>query len=378
MPAGAMRLRLASLLGIFLIAAHLPYSSGAVEKLSPAGSMQNARAGHTASLLPDGSVLIAGGFAGSGAESRPYASTELFDPASGVFHPGRDMTLPRSGHAAVTLKDGRILLVGGWSGTSGVTSTAEIYDAGSHRFSRAGSMAAARGECTATLLADGTVLVAGGVNGSQQALSTAEIFDPRTNSFSSAGSMLVPRSQHTATLLNDGSVLIAGGGSCDCLSKTIHRSVELYEPSARTFISVGGLSTARYKHMAVLLGDGRVLVAGGSDARDWRGVLSSAELYVPSSRSFKRLAPMNESRFKLPQGAVRLESGDVLIAGGAPSAELFRAKEGDFIAVAGGFEAARYFASATLLDDGRVLVVGGYSQGDAGLPATSRAWIYRP
>ena len=200
--------RLASLLWIFLISAHSPaYSSSVVGKVSPAGSMQNARASHTASLLPDGSVLIAGGFAGSGAESRPYASTELFDPASAVFRPGPDMTIPRSGHAAVTLKDSRILLVGGWSGTSGVTNTAEIYDPVSHRFSRAGNMAYARGECTATLLADGKVLVTGGVNRNEQALSTAEIFDPRTNSFSSAGSMLVPRAQHTATLLRDGSVL---------------------------------------------------------------------------------------------------------------------------------------------------------------------------
>jgi hypothetical protein len=286
------------------------------------------------------------------------------------------MTIPRSGHAAVTLKDSRILLVGGWSGTSGVTDTAEIYDPVSHRFSRAGSMAFARGECTATLLPDGKVLVTGGVNRNEQALSTAEIFDPRTNSFSSAGSMLVPRAQHTATLLRDGSVLITGGGSCDCPSKTVHRTVELYEPSVGKFISVGSLSAARYKHMAVLLGDGKVLVAGGSDARDWRGLLSSAELYDPSSRSFQRLPPMNASRFKFPQGAVRLQSGDVFIAGGAPSAEMYRAKERDFAAVTGGFEAARYFASATLLDDGRVLVVGGYSQGNAGLPATSRAWIY--
>ena len=86
---------------------------------------------------------------------------------------------------------------------------------------------------------------------------------------------------------------------------------------------------------------------------------------------------MHASRFKFPQAAVRLQSGDVLIAGGAPIAEVFRPGKRSFVTVPSGFE-ARYFASATLLDDGEVLVVGGYSQGAAGLPATSRAWLYRP
>ena len=87
---------------------------------------------------------------------------------------------------------------------------------------------------------------------------------------------------------------------------------------------------------------------------------------------------MNASRFKFPYAAIRLPSGDVFVAGGAEFPEVFRSKERIFVNVAEGFEAARYFASATLLDDGRVLVVGGYSQEANGLPATSRAWLYHP
>lgn len=371
--------RLALLHGIFLTFSQFPsFPSRVANTLSPTGSMQNPRASHTASLLRDGSVLIAGGFAGSGFERRPYVSTEIFDPTSGAFHPGPDMTVPHFGHAAVALKDKRILLVGGWSGVLGVTNRAEVYDPTNHRFSPVGSMAVARGECTATLLQDGKVLVTGGVDRNERALSSAELFDPRTNSFSSVASMMVPRSQHTATALPDGSVLIIGGGSCDCPSKTVYRAVELYDPSVGKFIPVGSLSAARYKHTAVLLADGKVLVAGGSDARDWRGLLSSAELYDPSSRSFQSLPPMNAARFKFPQAALRLPSGDVFIAGGAPFAELFRPKEQAFITVSGGFGAAHYFASSTLLTDGRVLVVGGYSQAAGGLPATSGAWLYRP
>lgn len=370
---------LTSLLSIFLISGHSRSSRTRVRAgLWSTGSMLHPRASHTASLLPDGTVLIAGGFAGSGSESRPYTSTEFFDPASGTFRPGPDMTVARLGHAAVVLKDRRILLVGGWSGSSGVTSTAEIYDPATHRFSRSGNMTVARGECTATLLQDGRVIVTGGVDRDQRALSSAEIFDPGSNSFSSAASMMVPRGQHTATLLPDGTVLIIGGGSCDCPSKIVYRETELYEPSAGKFVPVGTLNAARYKHTAVLLSNGKVLVAGGSDARDWRGQLASAELYNSSSRSFQSLPDMHAPRFKFPQAAIRLQSGDVLIAGGAPFGELFRPGEQRFVALPAQFGSARYFASATLLDDGRVLIAGGYSQGASGLPATPHAWLFRP
>ena len=369
----------ALVLSILLISARPPSFANRVSgMLSPIGSMQHPRASHTASLLPDDTVLVAGGFAGSGSESRPYISTELFNPASGTFNTGPDMNVARSGHAAVVLKDNRVLLVGGWSGPLGVTNTAEIYDPDTRRFSRVGSMAVARGECTATLLQDGKVLITGGVDQHDKALSSAEVFDPRTNSFSSAPAMSVPRGQHTATLLIDGTVLITGGGSCDCPSKTVYHSAELYVPSLGKFLSVGDLAAERYKHAAVLLADGQVLVAGGSDARDWRGQLSSAELYDPSSRSFRSLPSMNASRFKFPNAAVRLQSGDVLIAGGAALPEIFRSKQRAFITVNAGLEAACYFASATLLNDGNVLVVGGYSEGKGGLPATARAWLYRP
>lgn len=368
--------RFAPLLASFLVSVPVSSTSSRVANgLLPTGSMQKARASHTASLLRDGRVLIAGGFAGSGYEHYPYTSTELFDPASSAFHPGPEMTIPRSGHAAVTLKDGRILLLGGWS-DSGVTNKAEVYDPVKHGFSAVGKMAVARGECTATLLQDGRVLVTGGVDHDDRALSSAEIFDPHTNSFSSIATMNLPRAQHTATMLRDGDVLIAGGSSCDCRSKTVYREAELYDPSAGKFIAVG-LSASRYKHAAVLLTDGKVLLAGGSDARDWRGLLSSAELYDPVSRSFESLPAMNLSRFKLPNAAARLQNGEVFIAGGASVAELFRPKERTFVKVNGGFESARYFSSTTMLNDGRVLVVGGYSDGPA-MPATSRAWLYRP
>lgn len=288
------------------------------------------------------------------------------------------MTAPRSGHAAVVLTDNRVLLAGGWSGTSGVTNTAEVYDPATRRFSRVGSMAAARGECTATLLRDGRVLVTGGVGHDERALATAEIFDPRTNAFTAATPMNAARSQHTATPLNDGRVLIAGGGSCDCGSKTVYRSAEIYDPAAGKFVPAGNLSGARYKHTAVLLADGKVLVAGGSDARDWRGLLASAELYDPSTQSFQTVPAMNSARFKLPQAAVRLANGDVFIAGGAAFPEVFRARDRVFRAGGEGFGSARYFASATVLKDGRVLVAGGYATEEGGLPATQQAWIYRP
>lgn len=342
------------------------------------GSMHTARASHTATLLPDGMVLIAGGFGGSGTESHPYASAELFDPASGSFRPGPAMVVARSGHAAAKLADGRVLLVGGWSGGAGVTKTAEVYDPAKGSFTAVGEMTAARGEATATPLRDGRVLITGGVDREDRALASTEIFDPRTNTFSPGPAMTVPRGQHTATALADGSVLLVGGGSCDCAGKVVYASAERFDPATGKFTPVGNLSTGRYKHTAVLLADGRVLVAGGSDARDWKGLLASAEVYDPASHSFRALPSMSGARFKFPDGAVRLQDGEVLLAGGAAVPEVFIPGEGKFVPVQGSLESPRYFACATLLRDGRVLVVGGYSEGPTGLPSTTKAWLYRP
>src|SRR5580693_10213778 len=124
--------------------------------------MHIARASHTSTLLPNGKVLIAGGFAGSGTEYNPYRSAELYDPSSGTFESVAEMSVGRSGHTATLLKNGEVLIVGGWTGRYDLRSSAEIYDPAANTFTSTGNLIVERAGNTATLLAGGRVLVAGG------------------------------------------------------------------------------------------------------------------------------------------------------------------------------------------------------------------------
>lgn len=354
-------------------------SSIAVGTVTQIGSMHVARASHTATLLPNGKVLIAGGFAGSGAEGSPYASAEIYDPASGRFTPTASMTARRSGHTATQLKNGKILITGGWTGRYDAHGTAELFDPATEIFTPTGSMVVQRAGNTATLLPDGKVLVAGGVDRNENALASAEIYNPATGLFTLTGNMSQPRGAHTATLLKNGKVLIAGGGSGHYPSETVYRSAELYDPATGAFTPAGEMTVVRHKHAAVLLPNGKVLVVGGSNNRDWRGEYSSAELYDPAHGTFQATGSMSLVRFKLPSAAVLLHNGKVLVAGGGERAEVYDPATEMFSTAAGNLGAARFFASATLLANGQALITGGYFNApDGGLPSTANAWIYEP
>lgn len=173
------------------------------------GSMATGRVGHTATLLASGEVLIAGGL--TTASSDPVATAEVYNPASGVFSPTTgSMTAARAGHTATILQDGRVLITGGFSDqTLAGVATAEIYDPATHSFAVTGSMALARWSHTATLLPNGTVLVVGGEGVSSNI--TAEVYDPLAGSFQPLGFTQSPRSAHSATLLQNGKVIVIGG-----------------------------------------------------------------------------------------------------------------------------------------------------------------------
>ena len=178
------------------------------------------------------------------------------------------------------------------------------------------------------------------------------------------------RISHTATLLGDGRVLIVGGRG-----ERVNASAEIYDPKTTRFTETGSLATARYKHTAGLLPDGRVLIAGGSDERDWHGKLSSAEIYDPRTGKFTATSSMNDSRFKLPDEAVVLASGRLLIAGGSKHVEIFDPVGAKFQVAPGEMSDARHFMTETKLRDGSVLLAGGYPDNDQ---ATAQTWIYRP
>jgi WD40 repeat protein len=344
-------------------AAPSPVRVGSVASATP---MLQPRSGHTATLLPDGRVLIAGGMRRN---QDFYRSAELYDPATGSFHTTGEMGIARVGHTAVLLRSGKVLIAGGWIG-HGCTDSAELYEPASGKFTMISSMKARRGHATATLLPDGDVLITGGADhDSPGGISSAELFHASTLTFEPVASMHQARVSHTATLLNDGMVLIVGGRG-----ENVTASAELFDVKTKQFMLTGSLSTARYKHTAGLLPDGRVLIAGGSDERDWRGTLSSAEIYDPRTGRFSPTSPLHDSRFKLPEVAVQLASGQLLIAGGSTQVEIYDPATGTFFTASGLMNDARHFMSETKLKDGSVLLAGGYPDNDQ---ATAQTWIYR-
>jgi WD40 repeat protein len=353
-------------------------ASSRAGSVSEAAHMQIARASHSSTLLPDGRVLIAGGFGGSGTESNPYRSTEIYDPRSGSFQPGGDMTIGRTGHTATLLKSGKLLIAGGWTGRYNVRRSAELYDPATGVFTPTGDMVIERAGNTAALLPDGRVLIVGGEDRSEDALASAELYDPATGKFIRTGDMTEPRGEATATALRNGKVLIVGGGSGHYPSQNVYRSAELYDPATGKFTSTGQMSVGRHKHAAVLLASGKVLVVGGSDNRDWHGEYSSAEIYDPATGAFSATGSMSTSRFKLPYAAALLSNGTVLVAGGGSFAEIYDETKGSFSKVDGTLGAARFFASATVLPDGKTLITGGYAETGGSLPSTADAWIYKP
>jgi hypothetical protein len=326
------------------------------------GSMKSARDGHTATLLPNGSVLVAGGHATG--EPGSFVSAELYDPATGAFSPTGSMAQPRMGHTATTVqRDGgvRVLIVGGFDDTSQkTTSLAELYDPTTGTFTAAGSLSQARFGQTATLLADGRVLIAGGQSRAL-ALNSVEVYDPKTGTFTPTGPMAQSRFGQTATLLPNGQVLVAGGYNA---SQMWLASAELYDPATGKFSPAGNMETPRVFHAAIALADGRVLMAGGSGKPGFGGSLASVEIYDSATGKFSPTGSMTSPRSW--HSASLLRDGRVLVAGGQndknsgflSSADIFDPGTDKFTATVS-MTAARSNQTATLLSDGRTLVVGG-------------------
>lgn len=308
--------------------------------------------------LADGRALIVGGrILGP---NNMVAAADLFDPATGMFSSTGGMNVPRSGFSATTLGNGSVLVAGGETAPAcgAMTASAELYQPGTGSFIPIPGMSVARYFPAAVRLVDGRVLIVGGRNNDGPNIS-AELFDPVSNLFTpTAGSMTTPRHGCTATLLADWRVLVVGGYGGN------QNSADIYDPASSTFAATGSMTGARYFHSAARLPGGKVLIAGGYN--DTAGVLGSAEVYDPVAHTFSNIGPMSEPRY-FPAIA-ELPSGGVLLAGGIShefswrlaSTEVFDPSTITF-AQACPLNIGRGSPVAAVLGDGSVLVAGGYN-----------------
>jgi N-acetylneuraminic acid mutarotase len=325
------------------------------------GSLATARELHTATLLPNGKVLIAAGE--NSFDNIYFTSAELYDPASGTWATTGSLATARYLHTATLLPNGKVLVAGGLNGSGTFLASAELYDPASGSWTATGNLGAARGSHTATLLPNGKVLVAGGSNFG--ALASAELYNPASGTWTATGSLGAARDGHTATLLPNGKVLVAGGTG---IGQFILASAELYDPASGTWTATGSLGAARVNHTATLLPNGKVLVAGGGNNSGSAGVMASAELYDSASGSWAATGSLATGR--QAHTATLLPNGEVVVAGGSKlssalaSAELYNPASGTWTAT-GSLGAARDSHTATLLPNGKVLVAGGNnSSGD--------------
>jgi uncharacterized repeat protein (TIGR01451 family) len=324
---------------------------------SDAAAMNGERVHATATLLPLGRVLVAGGRASE--SGTDLASTEIYDTALDAWTPTVPMSVPRAHHAAVLLASGGVLM-------TGASSTTEIFDESTSAWLPAASTQNVHVFNTASLLASGRVLVFG-------ADSSSETFDPTADAWSLA---LAPdaRASQTASVLDSGRVLIAGGD----LDGAVLSSALSYDPANNTWMLAAPLAQARTGHTAIVLPSGKVLVAGGMGEAP-AGYLASSEIYDPMTDTWSPGPDMTLARFLAT--ATRLQSGQVLVAGGytpdgsvTPTAEIYDPFSNTFYPIEV-MHFGRSGHTATLLSSGRVLLVGG-EDGDG--VAQSSAEVYSP
>jgi hypothetical protein len=354
--AGLSLLTLFCALVLLAVATRTPAAPG---RLSPTGGTTVPRFAHTATLLGNGKVLVAGGMSHNGVW---LDSAELYDPASGRFTLAGKMRSPRAGATATLLPNGTVLVAGGDSGPGQSTASAEIYDPASNSFFSTGSMGAPRGHAIAILLKTGKVLVAGGsAAGDDAELASAEIYDPLTGRFVPTGGMHDRRSYFTAVALEDGRVLVTGGMSGGQYPyHKVEATAEIYDTETGRFTQTGSMEFPRYKQGAAALPDGRVLVAGGSNEEGRQITYASSEIFDPQTGRFSSGPQMKSPRYKLLSGVITLNDGRILLAGGAERPEIYDPAREIFTPLGGDPLDGFLFSTATLLRDGRVLLVNGY------------------
>ena len=360
-----------------------PRAGAATIAFTPANPMNKARAFFTANNLPNGNILVAGGYDGSCQCAPNFADSEIYNWKTGQWTVTTPMNSARAAAVSVGLPHGRILVIGGFDENFNVLGSAEIYDPGTATWTLTAPMITARAEdfVAVPLNKSGTrILVAGGTaSDGVTSLSAAEIYDATSNTWTATGSMNVGRAEFNSTKLLDGRILAVGGATTD--EKAIS-SAEIYDPATGTWTLTGSMSKARNDLQLALLSNGKVLAAGGGTGSEEKHRLRSAEIYDPNTGQWTATGSMTEPRSETERGTVRLSGGTVLVAGGlvAPhtaiaSSDLYNSQTGKW--KAGGYMSEPRSAADALVEPGNsrmVIVMGGL---DLGAAATASADIGR-
>jgi len=299
--------------------------------------MTTARSRHTATLLLDGRVLVAGGRTQVASGRISTASAELYNPSTGAWT--GSLSRARDFHAATLLSDGRVLVTGGITvgvNGNGAEKSAEIYNPNTGLWSKADHLANPRFGHTATSLPDGKILVAGGAGagGDCESVRTTEIYDPVTDTWKPAAPMDSARGFYAALLLQNGRVAVFGGNTLPVATCVPTATAELYNDASNNWTAAASMTFSRTGHTISSLTDGRILVAGGrSFDGSVYGSVAAAEIYNPADGSWSAAPDMN---------------------------------------------AARAYHTTTLLPDGRILVAGGHANGSFFADQLSTAELYSP
>ena len=354
-PGGhSFRLALAAVALAFTAWLPQPASAGS------AGTMIVPRYNHTGTLLPDGRVLVAGGFTQMGADFPTTATCEIYDPASNSWTATGTMHEARENHAAILLADGRVLVAGGVGDAGFPLKSSEVYNPATGKWLQAGPMLITRESPKLALLPDGQVLVAGGP---PQKDRYCEVFNPAIGKWTDTGDLIVGRPSYEMTRLEDGRVLLAGGDLGVAGSERFDS--ETYDPATGTWSQTARINRGRDQHEQLRLADGRVLAAGGfvNKVSD-RSVTRICETFDPAANVWTLTHPLVVPRVYFT--ANLLPNGNVYAVGGSDdgvealvSIEEFEPIVGRWHLLATTLEHPRFAHTATTLLDGSVLVAGG-------------------
>lgn len=333
---------------------------------SAVGQPYPAKAQVWAGSLADGRVLVAGGLVDPTADpaASPLSlgnSVQIYTPSLGTWVAGKTMGTPRYQSGVAILASGKLLVAAGRAQSGSILGSAELYDPAADTWSAAGSVVVGRFGPTATLLQNGKVLLVGGQRQNpanplqMQTVGSVDLYDPSTNTWSSAAGLPSPRCLHTATMLPSGKVLVQGGqDSAGNPSATF----TVYDPTANSWSAFAAIPGGAAGDQAILLGNGKVLLIS-------RG--TTASLYDPSSNSWSSTGPLAFTPGVAAAASI-LADGRVVILGGGQSSSavgpLATAQVYDPVAnswsATGSLVLPRCEPAALLLADGSVLVVGGY------------------